>query len=315
MSLIQRSLLKDGTFVPCAVQILGQIPTEMLFHGKYKLRHPASIYDHSLQKIVDAYSKVAMEYLSITEQHRKYNSLSMHTENLLEYQSQFLHALQEHLDDLWLVLKTLVDPRSVSCTSKFSDSYVLESKIPGAKSFRDAVADYKSSLHIVNKLKHQQCFLRGVAVWSSMGVHLGYCLEEPDKNGILGPSEDIHPDQGAFSFARDLTWRLAQVYQCSEKLSKAIKKSIDSKGFSVKEIRGKPNTAWTDVVSLACKIPTAIFPKEQKRGWARFSLDSCSQKLTIKIPVHVEIDFPEPMKARYACVVDEYSNRARVPQP
>ncbi len=315
MVLVTISPEEDETFAPRALTLLEQIPQNALFNTAHRLRHPASIYRLSLEKIAAAFCLVAEEYLSKTKQNREYNSASLEINQLLKYQADYLHALQEHMDELWMILRTLVDPASAKkAGGEFNQAYVIENKLPGAKSFLDSITSYRNVLRIVNKLKHQQCYLRGVAVWSSLGVHLGYCLEEPDATGFLGPSPDIHPDSGAFSFARDLPWHLAHVYLCSEKLIKTVNAALENRGITLK---AKPisSPGWERVVSLACEIPPAIFPKENGKALARFQLDSGSRRLTIKLPHHLKIHFPEPMRARYATVLDDHNLTHKVPQP
>ncbi len=210
---ITRSLSLHGTFSPAAVNVLGQIPSQALFHTRQQLRHPESIYRLSLEKVGDAFCKVAEAYLAKTETYSEATPPnSWEITELLKHQEDFLRVLQEHLDELWLILKTLVDPTSATEGALFANQYVLANKLSGAKTFEEAIAGYKKSLRIANKLKHQQCCLRGVAVWLPGSAHLGYFLEEPDAKGHLGPSPDIHPDQGAISFARALTWHLFNIY-------------------------------------------------------------------------------------------------------
>ncbi|MGO8759248.1 MAG: hypothetical protein ACLQG3_14100 [Terracidiphilus sp.] len=315
MTLITRSHLNDGSYAPCALNFLEQVPDAALFNKPHKLRHPSSIYRLSLDKIADAFCRVTDEYLAKTEENQLHSSALLQMNQLLTDQAAFLHCIQEHLDELWMILKTLVDPASVKKSTEFNDRYVIESKLPGAKSFQRAIAECKNNLRIANKLKHQQCYLRGVAIWSQTGVHLGYCLEEPDDHGQLGPSPDIHPDQGAFSFARDLTWRLAQVYLCSEDLVKTIAGVLMSRGFALKGLVNHGNDKWDKMIPLACRIPPAIFPKEQNRPFAGFNLDLNSQLLSIRIPQRLTVKFPQPMKARYATVTDRHNTAHRVPLP
>jgi hypothetical protein len=297
------------------MNFLEQIPDAALFSKSHKLRHPSSIYRLSLDKVADAFCRVAEEYLSKTQENREHSSALLKMDQLLRDQVSLLRAFQEHFDELWMILKTFVDPASAKKSTEFNDRYVIESKLPGAKSFQRAIADCKSNLRIANKLKHQQCYLRGVAVWSYSGVHLGYCLEEPDDQGQLGPSPDIHPDHGAFSFARDLTWRLAELYLCSDDLVETIKGVLKSRNVSLKTQINQGNGKWDKAISLACRIPPAIFPKELKKPSAGFSLDCDSQLLSIKIPVHLTVNFPQPMKARYATVLDGHTTTHRVPRP
>lgn len=315
MAVITRSLARDGTFAPSAVNFLDQIPEYALFNTSQRLRHPDSIYKLSLGKISGAFCQVAEEYLSKTEEYRSSSSTSFQVDPLLKEQANFLRVLQEHLDELWMVLKTLVDPAYAIKHGEYNDRYVIESKLPGAKSFQQAIDDYKRTLRIANKLKHQQCYLRGVAVWHPSSVHLGYCLEELDSQGVFGPSPDIHPDQGAFSFARDLKWHLANIYLCSEKLVKAMTKALDSRGISVTAGKAASDKEWERVIALASKIPPAYFPKETRKPLAGFHIDSDSQTLTVKIPEHMRLHLPHPIRAVYSFTPDRRSTTTKLPLP
>lgn len=312
---ITRNLSSDGTFSPEAVNFLGQIPPEALFYIPHQLRHPDSIYSLSLGNVAEAFSKVADAYMSMARECRDNNPVGLEMTDLLKHQENLLRAMQEHLDDCWLILKTLVDPACATKAPLFADKYVIENRLPGAKSFRDAITGYKSTLRIANKLKHQQGRLRGVAIWLPSGAHLGYFLEEPDVHGNIGPSPEIHPDRGAISFARDLGWHLFNVYLCSQKLVSAVSKALNARGVNVRP-KVRPNDEkWEKVVSLAIRIPAAYFPKELPKHAASFNCDASGQTLTIKFPEHVRLTFPAQVRTTCSTVVDGHSPTFKVPLP
>jgi hypothetical protein len=209
----------------------------------------------------------------------------------------------------------LVDPKFTTKHGEFAEQYVIENKLPGAKSFHVAIEDYKSTLRIANKLKHQQCHLRAVGVWFRDSVHLGYCLEEPDANGVLGPSPEIHPDYGAFSFARDLTWHLAHVYLCSEKLVKAIERALSVWGMSAPHKIANDDPKWNAVTTILRKIPKAYFPKEMKRPIANFSFDEYSRALTVRVQFRMYIQLPHPLRVGYVFPVHAHGLSCSPPIP
>jgi hypothetical protein len=236
--------------------------------------------------------------------------------DLLRDQESFLRALQEHLDDCYLVLKTLVDPSRATKNPLFAEKYVTENRLPGAKTFHSAIVDYKTTLRIANKLKHQQGRLRGVALWLPDGAHLGYFLEEPDALGQIGPSPDLHPDQGCFSFARDLTWHLFNIYACSEKLLTAIGTAVSA--LHGTKLSTKPTTGdktWDHVVDLACSIPQAFFPKEVPKHAAIFWRHDGGRKLTTRYPQQIRLTFPSAISASCSTVVDGHAAAHKVPFP
>jgi len=315
MTVVTRKLMIDGTLAPSAVNFLNEIPEQALFHNEHRLRHPATLYRLSLEKIADAFCPVAEGYLLETDNLRRDPNAPLEMTQLLKCQVHFLRVLQEYLDELWLILKTLVDPKLAAKHGEFAEQYVIENKLPGARSFRDAVECYKSTLRIANKLKHQQCHLRAVGVWFHDSVHLGYCLEEPDANGVLGPSPEIHPDHGAFSFARDLTWHLAHVYLCSEKLVKAIARALSARGMSAPHKIANDHPKWNAVTSILRKIPMAYFPKEMEQAIAKFSFDESSQMLTVKVPFRMHLRLPHPLRVRYVFPVHPHGLSCSPPIP
>src|ERR1017187_8644458 len=99
---ITRCLSSDGTFSPEAVNVLGQIPAAALFYVPHQLRHPDSLYAFSLRKVGEAFSKVAEAYLSKTQECRD-DRARMEMSALLMAQENLFRAMQEHLDDCWLI--------------------------------------------------------------------------------------------------------------------------------------------------------------------------------------------------------------------
>ncbi len=297
------------------MNFLGQIPTDALFYVQHQLRHPESTYAMSLRKIGDAFSLVAEGYLRKTQDYAAGVPKVMDVSDLLKDQENLLRALQEHLDDCWLVLKTLIDPATATRTPLFADKYVLENRLPGARTFRDATADYKNTLRIANKLKHQQGRLRGVALWVPNRPSLGYFLEAPGADGSIGPSPEVHPDQGAFSFARDLTWHLFNVYAVSEKLVSAVDSALSAQGKSLSRKVMARDKEWERAISLAARLPIACFPKEVPKHIADFDCDEIGGVLSIEFPKNVRLAFPSPIQTTCSTVGDGHSRQFKVPFP
>jgi hypothetical protein len=176
--------------------------------------------NQSFRAVIDAYKPKVVQYNPMPQ------GSGFELTGLLQAQENLLRFLQEHLDDCYLILKSLIDPAKAKSKSKFASQYLDTTDLPWAKSFIHATAEYKHSLDIANKLKHQQGRLRGIGVESGGLVRLGYFLEEHHGAGVIGPSREIHPNGGAFSFARDLPLRLFHVYACSEKLVRAIERAM-----------------------------------------------------------------------------------------
>jgi hypothetical protein len=300
---ITRRLAVHGSFSPAAVNLLRRVPQSALYYTSQQLRNPVSIYRLSLEKVGQAFCKVADGYLSKTEEYSRNGfPKSWEIDQLLKDQGDFLRIMQEHLDELWLVLKTLIDPSDATKSQLFTDKYVINSKLPGAKTFQEAIDYYKKSLRIANKLRHQQGYLRGVAVLLPTSTVLGYYLEEPDVDGSIGPSIEIHPDRGAISFARDLMWHLLNVYVCSEKLCEAVAKALNAKGISLESEIVSGEKCWEEVISAAKKIPSECFPREARRHVVGFHCDE--QTLTIEFPKQVNFKFPAQIRTSCSVRLD-----------
>jgi len=316
---IKRNLDRDGTLGPLAVSYLAGIPQQRVFFREQQLRHPASIYNLSLEKLTKAFVAVLEGYATDTTRFSVEPNGGFDLKALLEAQEHLLRCLQEHLDDCYLILKTLVNPATTRVKTIQADQYVVDSKLPGAKAFMQATADYKTSLKIANRLKHNQGRLRGFGIYPGDGVYLGYFLEEPDKAGVLGPSPEIHPDRGAFSFARDLKWRFFLVYSLSENLVKAVERALMGLHHAPLERaapRQQQTEDWNHLVTAISKIPRAIFPRELHANMATVQLTDDGRELAIKFPDRVRIVYP-PFSGRavVSTVGDGFSTQFKVPLP
>jgi hypothetical protein len=312
---ITRSLAIDGTFRPEAVNFLGNIPDKALFHLQHGLRHPESMYQFSLDKVATTFKKVAEAYLSKTQEYHGQQSGGFDLTDLLNYQEAFLHAAREHLDDCYLILQTLVDPTSTQKRSRFAEEYVIENRLAGAQAFQQSMENHKKTFRILNKLKHRQGRLRGVSIWTEPGAHIGYFLEEPDSEGRLGPSAEIHPDQGAISFARDLPWQSFNIYRCSNRLVEAIRKALAACGLTIRPRIATDEALWKEVVCLAEAVPPRIFPKEVAKKIATFRRSNDETVLTIRFPERARVVFPAVGRAVCSSVVDGHSPTIKVPFP
>ncbi len=316
---IKRNLDSDGTLGPLAVNYLPGIPQQYIFFREQQLRHPASIYNLSLDKLAKAFLAVAEGYARDTARFSVPPHGGFDLKALLEAQEHLLRSIQDHLDDCYLILRTFIDPSTTKAKSLHADQYVIDSKLPGVKSFMQATEEYRTSLKIVNKLKHNQGRLRGFGIYPGDGVYLGYFLEEPDRAGVVGPSPEIHPDRGAFSFARDIKWRFFLVYSLSENLVKAVERALTGLHQTPLEKAALPQQQtddWNRIAATISKIPLAIFPKELQTYMATIHLTDDGRELSLKFPDRVHIVYPSlSCRAVVSTVGDGFSRHFKVPLP
>ena len=298
------------------MNLLEKLPIEKLFYVEHGTRHPASIYLLSLEKLGKAFKRSIDDYERLTFEHLIQTSNDLKIDDLLESQEHLLRAQQEHLEDCFLILKTLVDPSTAKQSPRFSEQYVTENKLPGVKTFVNAVLDHKARLQIANKLKHQQGRLRGIAIRPYGRLHLGYFLEEPIDKGVIGASKEIHPDQGAFSFARDLSLRFYDAYYCAEKLCNAIRAAFSGlHGISINESHSQHPSLWKELVQSFARMEENIFPKESGKFMPKFVISKSTDSLSILSGHPANLQFQSSLPTIVSTVPDRYSNSFRLPIP
>ena len=314
---ITRSIKSHGTLEPEAICWLKTIPDLCLHHVSQGVRHPESTYRLSLARVSEKFTSVAEGYLALTEEEMSTPNVEESPwRTLLENQDSLLRSLQDHLDDCFLVLRALIDPATAKpASSHFAEEYVTKN-LPAAKAFQAAMAGYKTNLRITNKLKHQQGRLRGVSVRMPSSVHLGYYLEEPDGTGAMGPSPDIHPDRGCFSFARDLGIRLFDVYNCSRQLAKTVQAAMSTlHDIKLAELPPAPSAGWKKLIDTVSQLPMALFPKELCKDIARITFENDGSTLAIRYPYRMRIVLPRPVSVTISAEVDGNSPTISVPFP
>jgi hypothetical protein len=313
---IIRQLSTDGSWAPRAVCLLDNLPEDKLFYVSHGARHPASIYSLSLEKLGKAFLQSIETYQHLTFEHLVQTSNDLRIDNLLEKQEHLLRVQQEHLDDCFLILKTLISPTTAQKNPLFSDQYIVQNKLPGAKSFIEAIAPYRSNLKIANKLRHQQGILRGISVRPYGRLHLGYFLEAPVDNNVIGVSKDIHPDGGAFSFARDLSQRLFDTYRCSEKLCDALRAAFAGlHQIQLVEKSSQPNPLWKQLISFFSQMEENIFPTDSGKFMPKIAITESEDRMTISDERRARLQFQRSLPVTVSTVPDRYSNSFRIPTP
>src|SRR6266403_5595898 len=96
---IRRRLDRDGTLGPRALDYLAEIPEKYLFSPQQQLRHPAAIYNVSLEKVTKAFVAVLEGYARETDHLKIASNGKFEIKSLLDSQEHLLRCLQEHMDD------------------------------------------------------------------------------------------------------------------------------------------------------------------------------------------------------------------------
>jgi hypothetical protein len=242
---IERKTYRDGNLCPEVFNYLKELPDNILFHSTYTERHPLSIYNLSIQRIVKAFKSILNEIDQISIALFDANGhLNYRLDKLPELQKELLSAMQSHIDDCYRILKTLHAP--ITINEVFVEKWLEKAKHPTYKDFQNNIKDYRNSFAlIVNKIKHNGGQLRPIMMYSrgrgiveqnlKSGIQLhrdnarivGYFLEGMQPDGYVGPDCDVHPGgRTAISLNRDLRFHFAYLYRIGRHLKCAIVRAV-----------------------------------------------------------------------------------------
>jgi hypothetical protein len=270
--------------------------------------------------VLDAYDKTTDIFASNRNAEPSGDS---HYEPLLIAQKNLIHSIQAHIDDCYSILASLVDPATVptnASRTKFTDKWLDRVGFPSISQFRIAVSECRDSrlAPLVNGLKHRQNRLRGIFFQNADEVRLGYYLEEPDLNGVIGPSAAVHEDSNsAFSFAKDLRLAAFNVYRLSEALAAAVTVAQQHyHNVTLNSERAAESERWLKVIKRIVGIKPLVFPDEIDKPYPYFSLteDHEDTSLVMMYPVTlIPLRFPQGMNIRWLSKGDGVSRTFRIP--
>ena len=302
---IIRSILQDGNFAPVAVNYLGNIPDTMSFHEKHGLRHPFSIYHVSLRAVTEGFTQVLEEYSNELKNYSAETDVKFF-KKLLSAQRNLLYSLREHIDDCYSVFKTLVDPTHVTKKIVFTDKYLQAAEFKELDKFNKSIESYKQDYlsPLVNSLKHSHALLQGFYCHNPSHIRLGYYLEEMGKDTAVGPSTRVHKDgNSAFSFSRDLTLNLFNMYYISEQLVDSAQRFLkETYNFELLPAKQNEYADLKEVIEKAATVQQRFFQDELLKPCATISVESDSHdsRCVLSYPsTPVEGSFP--IGLRMAC--------------
>lgn len=301
---VVRSARQDETLAPVAVNYLGEIPEKYLHLNNHARRHPLGIYNISLEQLEKDFGRllrVHFEELKFLRDNIGADGTLLRDNfntgynDLLDAQKNLIHSIRAYIDDCYAVLASLIDPASLSnkaASVSFTDKWLRAIKFPPLDTFNDAISFYKNEYlaPLVNGLKHRQSRLRGLFFYKYSDVRLGYYLEDPDVDGIPGPSPHVHKDRNsAFSFTRDIVFNLYGVYSISEALVEAVKTALfQYHAYTLTHRKtDSRHEAWFTILRQASDLAPSFFPDEIERPFACITLMDRAEDsaLSLRFPV------------------------------
>lgn len=258
--------------LPKAALVLQDVRGVPTFESAHGLRHPTGAYNLSLNALANRLIITHEQLENYTTEliyQRSTAGVEPSAQKLLEAIDHLLDALMEHFDVCQGILR---------CFFALEDKKRFD-KVHSA--FKSAIAPYRNHIGtIVNYIKHNQGALRFVHFRWGEVRSIGYYIEGPLEDNSLGPAKHIHPEAGAFSLNRDLTYHLCSVFAVGAQLANALH-SVDRRltpmpSTPVKNADNKESD-WLKAVRLTSKLPNIFFPDEVKKPIPRiyFSNSKC----------------------------------------
>lgn len=294
-----RSIEFHGNLAPVALDYLGNIPDNLLYHRQHRLRHPWSLYKISLDQVFTGFDDVVERYARIGEfvgtpdENRQFELLMSSYKNLL-------YVLREHIDDCYLVLKTLVPPDNAKPTG-FQTHFLKKAGFQELEPFEKAIEWYlrKHLAPLVNNLKHHQGRLRWLYFHRSGDFRPGYFLEQIGDDGAVGPSQTIHKGNTAFSFCKDIKLHLYAVYYISEKVVDAVSTAIGRcSGAALNASNRVKADEFRQTLASIAEIELNVFPNEVEESCALVELVTTDGGTRLRLSYPEEVpdkNFPAPM--------------------
>jgi hypothetical protein len=262
------TIYTDIDLSPNVQKFLPVLPEEFFFHKDYNLKHPSAIYNSSISKIeaslkdfLDIYNRFTdVDFESVE---KKYNS------ELTKNYKFFLYSLREHLDDCFHIVKCFTTPPRKENPDRNQAAWLKKNHYEITKDFFENIKPYKDYIdQIVNELKHNNGSIQGTAFYNeeTPSEHcLGFFIANVI-NDVYEPVEKIHPQiQGiytAFSYRRDLTYNLYNVFLLSEEIINFLKKNTEINFNLINPKSTKASDSKVVLYKQVMSMPLIHFPDE-----------------------------------------------------
>jgi hypothetical protein len=218
--------------LPNVQKCLPKVEEERLFHKQHGLKHPAAIFNTSYGKVIGAVKDFLDSYDDFVGAGFGEDNKGNQATPLLKNYRQFLYVTREYLDDCLHVVKAFIEPNASMREERNQYQWLKLNAQEIISDFFENIADYKRYIDTsVNELKHNNGILGSIVFYSerSPDVCAGYFIANVT-NECYEPVEKIHPlfhdSRTGFSFRRDLTYNLYNLYFIAEEVQKLLEEKL-----------------------------------------------------------------------------------------
>ena len=259
----------DSSLFPRLKIVLAQVDEANIFCKQHNTKQPAATYNVSFGKILGPLHEIADLYSSLDIS--RIEEKDYDNAKFLKAYKELLYALREHLDDCFSVLKVFINPVGKKEVKNNQYLWLINNKTKELEEVLASIKPYKEHLDlVVNEIKHNNSVLGSITFFdkNSPDDHcLGYYVANV-VDGVYQPVESIHKSwrkcRTAFSFKRDISYHLFQVYMISEIISGYLLDTyadVFTKPRPLPEQNGKLKETLTTLV----QVPRIFMPDEYEK--------------------------------------------------
>ncbi len=282
-------IYSDTDLSPNLQKFLHVMNENVLFYKSYNMKHPSALYNSSLTKIDTALK----DFFEIYKRYNENDFEAVEKENtsvLIKRYEDLLYCFREHFDDCIHIVKSFIIPPVKEKADRNQYSWLEKNANLLVGDFFSNINEYKKYIdNTVNELKHNNASLCCVGFYNSKGGNehcLGYFVANV-VNGAFEPIEKVHAKFGtaytAFSYRRDLTYNLFNIYLLSEEIIKLLneKIGIDFSLIKTNTVHASDikKTMYVDLMDM----PRIYFPDEYAKPVPSISITE-DNKLKLEYP-------------------------------
>lgn len=257
-----------------AFPILKQVHESAVitFHTERGFRSPLSIYNTSLTDLFRRTGAVLDLWLILHIRVSLGREISTpQREAFLEALDHMLDAFMEHMDDCESIIQCFY-PRLQEREARKALAI-----------YNKRVRYYRSHIGaVVNYLKHNQGQLRVIELSSPKACVIGYFVEGPVADGVVGPVPHIHGGNTAFSLHRDMRMHICSLFAVSGALAESISDITKIELVTSNAATDGNSEAISKTLNAASLLPNTFFPDEINKIYPR--LDAGIQGVVIEMP-------------------------------
>ena len=269
---IDRSTDRDGNLFPEVLNVLAHLPNAYVHHLEHRVHHPQEVFELAFRGVLNSMREVLADLAALPETATPREDTELQSfkpERLMRAQKALIGDLAAYTESCFTVLKSLHPPSDVKeIRSKADQAWLQKAKNPVVDSFNQKIKpQFELIRQMNNSLKHGQGRLAPHIFFGERLEVAGYYLSTVLEDGVRGPDPDVHSDNTALSFHRDLRQKFIYLYIVGKHLSEAVTLTIKAR-YGERPPKGHyvgSSQLIPEIAIKLSKLSYVFFPDEVKR--------------------------------------------------